>query len=257
MPSWSVGQYLKFAPERTRAAAELLARVPLMTPRKVVDVGCGPGNSTELLVDRFPDAPVIGFDTSEAMLDAARKRLPRVRFELADVAAWSPAGDTDLVFSNAVFQWVPGHLDILARLLEALPPGAVLAVQMPDNKSEPNHVLMRDAAAAIGRRDAVDRAEGQRDGIHSAGMYYDRLAPFTTAVDIWNSTYFHVVDGHAGVVDWLKGTGLRPYLEALDASEEQLFLEAYLERLAAAYPTHANGKVLLRFPRLFLVGTRR
>src|SRR5689334_10878629 len=153
MPTWSAGQYLKFASERTRPAEELLARVPLREARVVFDAGCGPGNSTELLADRFPTAGLTGFDTSMSMLDEARRRLPQVRFVEADVAGWIPPADTDLVFSNAVMQWVRGHLDILARILGGLAPGGVLAVQIPDNKSEANHVLMRETAAEIGRAD--------------------------------------------------------------------------------------------------------
>ena len=257
MPSWSAGQYLKFAAERTRPAAELLSRVPIAAPRSVVDAGCGPGNSTELLVERYPGAAVSGFDSSAAMLDSARERLPRVRFELADLTTWAPGPDTDLVFSNAVLQWVPGHLDILARLLAALPPGGVVAVQIPDNKSEPNHVLMRQATATIGRPDLVAAAEAQRDPVHRAEVYYDRLAPLSASVDIWRTIYHHVLDDHEAVVEWLRGSGLRPYLELLDQAAQQSFLTVYRHEIAAAYPLRADGKVLLRFPRLFLVAVRR
>lgn len=256
MPSWSAGQYLKFASERTRAAEELLARVPLAGAHVVVDAGCGPGNSTELLVQRFPGADVSGFDTSAGMLAAARKRLPKVRFTEADVAGWLPPADADLVFSNAVMQWVRGHLDILTRILGGLVTGGVLAVQIPDNKAELNHVLMRETAADIGRGDLVDAAEAQRDRVHPPEAYYGRFAPLARAVDIWHTTYLHVLDGHDAVVEWLKGSGLRPYLERLDAEEQEGFLAAYRERIAAAYPIQANGKVLLRFPRLFMVAVR-
>jgi len=257
MPIWSAGQYLKFAPLRTRAAAELVARVPLEAPRAVVDAGCGPGNSTQLLVERFPQAVVSGFDTSPEMLAAARERLPDVRFSEADVAGWRPPAGTDLVFSNAVMQWVRGHLAILARILGGLDAGGVLAVQIPDNKSELNHALMRETAADVGRPDLVDAAEAQRDRVHPAEAYYGRLAPLANSVDIWRTTYIHVLDGHEAVVEWLKGSGLRPYLEQLDEGEQEAFLAAYRARLATAYPLQADGKVLLRFPRLFMVAVRR
>jgi trans-aconitate 2-methyltransferase len=257
MPIWSAGQYLKFAPLRTRAAAELLARVPLEAPLAVVDAGCGPGNSTQLLVERFPSAAVSGFDTSPEMLAAARERLPGVRFTEADVAGWLPPAGTDLVFSNAVMQWVRGHLAILARILGGLEAGGVLAVQIPDNKSELNHALMREAAGDIGRPDLVDAAEAQRDRVHPAEAYYGRLAPLASSVDIWRTTYLHVLDGHEAVVEWLKGSGLRPYIEPLEVDDQQHFLAAYRARLATAYPLQADGKVLLRFPRLFMVAVRR
>ncbi|MCW5718465.1 MAG: trans-aconitate 2-methyltransferase [Bauldia sp.] len=257
MPTWSAGQYLKFASERTRAAEELLARVPLAEARAVVDAGCGPGNSTELLVQRFPSAAVSGFDTSAEMLDAARQRLPGLRFIEADVAGWRPPAGTDLVFSNAVMQWVSGHLAILARILGGLEAGGVLAVQIPDNKSELNHVLMRETAMDVGRPDLVDAAEAQRDRVHPAEAYYGRLAPLARSVDIWRTTYLHVLDGHEAVVEWLKGSGLRPYLEPLDSAEQEGFLAAYRARIATAYPLQADGKVLLRFPRLFMVAVRR
>ena len=147
MADWSAGQYLKFEDERTRPARDLLAHVPLAKARKIADLGCGPGNSTELLVERFPDAEVIGIDSSPAMLAAARKRLPQCRFIEADVGQWQPEQGTDLIFANAVFHWVPDHAKVLARLAGTLAPGGVLAVQMPDNLEEPLHVLAAQTAS--------------------------------------------------------------------------------------------------------------
>ena len=146
MADWSPATYLKFEDERTRAAIDLLAHVPLDDARHVVDVGCGPGNSTELLAARYPGADVLGIDNSPAMLEEARRRLPEARFEPADAAAWLPDADVDLVFANATYQWVPDHFAQLPRVLAALRPGAVLAVQMPDNRAEPTHRLMVEVA---------------------------------------------------------------------------------------------------------------
>lgn len=251
---WNPALYLKFEDERTRPPRDLLARVPLERPRRIVDLGCGPGNSTELLVERWPQADVIGVDNSPAMIEQARTRLPGARFELGDLASWQPPEGTDLLFANAVFQWVPDHLDVLARLLAALPQGGVLAVQMPDNVNEPSHLLMEEAAAAGPWADRV--AGVARDVLPGVGAYYDRLAPLARHVDIWHTLYNHPLDGAAAIAEWFRSTGLRSYLAPLDEAERAAFLTDYTARLEQAYPARVDGKVLLRFPRLFLVAAR-
>ena len=179
MSDWNPALYTRFEDERTRPAAELLARVPIDTPRHVVDLGCGPGNSTELLVKRFPSARIVGTDSSQAMLAAARQRLPQLSFEQGDIAEWSPAEPVDLAYANASLQWVSDHERLLPRLLSALAPGGVLAVQMPDNLDEPSHRLMRDTAAALLGTPAGDGDDGDkhRARILPAQQYYDLLAP--------------------------------------------------------------------------------
>lgn len=251
---WNPALYLKFEDERTRPPRDLLARVPLSQPRLVVDLGCGPGNSTELLVQRWPGAEVTGVDNSPAMLEQARARLPGARFELGDLATWQPPEGTDLLFANAVFQWVPDHLDVLARLVAALPPGGALAVQMPDNVEEPSHRLMRETAASGPFAGRLDGAA--RDLLPSVGAYYDRLAPLARHVDIWHTLYNHPLDGAPAIADWFRSTALRPYLAALEEGERRAFLADYTARLEKAYPARVDGKVLLRFPRLFIVAVR-
>ncbi len=254
--TWSPAQYLKFEDERSRPAAELLAHVPLTDPRRIADVGCGPGNSTALLAARYPDATLVGLDTSAAMLAAARDRLSEVAFIEASVATWAPDAPFDLIFANAVFQWVPDHLAVLARLLESCQPGGVLAVQVPDNLGEPTHRSMADAALAGPWRDRF-KAPVTREAIPPPAAYYDRLGPLAASIDIWRVTYHHVLEGPTAIVEWLKGTGLLPYLERLDAGEREAYLADYLERITASHPPLFDGKVLLRFPRLFVVATRR
>ena len=204
MTDWSPSQYLKFQDERSRPARDLLAAVPLQSAQCVVDLGCGPGNSTELLARRYPEAELIGIDSSPDMLVAARKRLPRARFVEADLADWRPDILVDLIFANAVFQWVPNHLDVLARLVEALPSGAVLAVQMPDNLAEPSHRLMRAVAASSRWAEKLSPAAGLRDELPPPSAYYDRLKPDAACVDVWHTIYNHALAGAGAIVEWLK-----------------------------------------------------
>src|SRR5712691_5944851 len=214
---WSAGQYLKLEDERTRPPRDLLAQVPLDCPGRVVDLGCGPGNSTELLIERFPDAEVIGVDSSPDMLRQARERLPRCTFVEGDLSTWTPEQETELLFGNAVFQWVPKHPEILARLLQSLPPGGVLAVQMPDNTNEPALTLMEKVAASGPWTAAIARAKAARNDLPRPEDYYDLLRPLCSHIDIWHTHYNHVIENHAGIVEWFKGSGLRPFLAPLDA----------------------------------------
>nr|WP_316638839.1 trans-aconitate 2-methyltransferase [uncultured Roseateles sp.] len=252
---WNPALYARFEDERTRPAAELLARVPLTAPGRVVDLGCGPGNSTELLLARYGQASIAGLDSSPAMLASARQRLPDLSFELGDIASWQPAAPVDLAYANAALQWVPDHEQLMARLLAALAPGGVLAVQMPDNLDQPSHQLMREVAADPRFAPAIGDAGKLRARILPAERYYDLLAP-TAEVDVWRTTYYHLMDDAAAIVQWLRATGLKPFVEALPAELQPLFLAEYERRIAAAYPARADGKRLLAFPRLFFVARR-
>ncbi len=256
MADWSAEQYLKFEDERTRPARDLLAQVPSAAPVKVVDIGCGPGNSTALLVGRWPQATVIGVDTSADMLRQARERLPAQKFIEANVAHWAPPAATEVIFANAVFQWVPDHLRHLKRLLGGLPPGGVLAVQMPDNLDEPSHIMMREVAFEEPWRAQLAKAAELRDTLPKPGVYYDALRPLCSRLEIWHTIYNHVLDDAPAIVEWVKGTGLRPFIDPLELPERKAYLNAYTARVAAAYPPQADGKVLLRFPRIFIVAIK-
>lgn len=255
--SWSAKQYVAFEDERTRPARDLLAAVPSVDARSVIDIGCGPGNSTELLVERFANATVRGVDSSPDMIEAARKRLPQVLFDTVDIGNWDEGGPFDVIFANAVLQWLPDHATLLPALVNKLAPAGSLAIQMPDNLNEPSHRLMREVAADGPWASKLAGAAGQRTEMASASDYYSMLRPHCARVDVWRTTYHHPLAGGAsGVVEWFKGSGLRPFLEPLDEAEKAQYLQQYLAAIEQAYPTLSDGSVLLPFPRLFLVATR-
>ena len=254
---WSAKQYTTFEDERTRPVRDLLAAVPGRAASAAIDLGCGPGNSTELLLRRFPDATVTGLDSSPDMIAAARARLPGLRFEVADIAAWDAAEPFDAILANAVLQWVPDHATLLPRLAAKLAPGGSLAVQMPDNLEDPAHRLMREVAADGPWAAKLAQAAGAREKMGTPDWYYGVLRPHCARVDVWRTTYHHPLAGGAeAVVEWFKGSGLRPFLQPLDEAEQAGFLSQYRGRIARAYPALPDGSVLLPFPRLFLVGTR-
>lgn len=255
--SWSAKQYVAFEDERTRPARDLLAAIPAVEARSAIDIGCGPGNSTELLVERFANATVRGLDSSTDMINAARKRLPQVQFDTADIDTWSENGPFDVIFANAVLQWVPDHERLLPSLVNRLAPGGSLAIQMPDNLNEPSHRLMREVAADGPWAAKLAGAAGQRTEMASANDYYSMLRSRCARVDIWRTTYHHPLAGGAsGVVEWFKGSGLRPFLEPLDEAEKVQYLKQYEAAIEQAYTALADGSVLLPFPRLFIVATR-
>ncbi|MCJ2115875.1 trans-aconitate 2-methyltransferase [Methylobacterium sp. J-001] len=258
MTDWNPALYTRFEDERTRPAAELLARVPLTEPCLAYDLGCGPGNSTALIAARFPEAEVIGLDTSPAMLESARARLPGLAFALADAATWAPERAPDLIYANAVLQWLPDHPVLLPRLFDLLAPGGVLAVQMPDNLAEPSHRLMRETAASGPWAEAIgDPALAGRLGrMLEPARYYDLLAPLAADVDVWRTAYHHPMADAAAIVAWVRATGLRPFLDLLDPDQTGSFLAAYEAAIGSGYPRRSDGRRLLSFPRVFIVARK-
>ncbi|VVQ07102.1 Trans-aconitate 2-methyltransferase [Pseudomonas fluorescens] len=255
--SWSAKQYVAFEDERTRPARDLLAAIPDGDVRLAIDIGCGPGNSTELLVERFANAKVCGLDSSSDMIEAARKRLPQVQFDIADIDTWNDSGPFDVIFANAVLQWVPDHATLLPSLVSKLAPSGSLAIQMPDNLNEHSHRLMREVAADGPWVGKLAGTAGLRTEMADASAYYSILKACCTRVDVWRTTYHHPLAGGAsGVVEWFKGSGLRPFLEPLDEAERAQYLNQYQTAIERAYPALADGSVLLPFPRLFIVATR-
>ena len=255
--SWSAAQYVKFEEERTRPVRDLIARIPNAEVHCAADIGCGPGNSTEVLRERYPGAHIVGMDSSSDMIGAARERLSDIAFEVADIREWRAERAFDVILANAVLQWIPGHETLLPALMAKLTPGGALAAQLPDNLDEPSHRLMRETAAAGPWAAKLADAGEARAERHGAAWYFRLLRLHAPHVDIWRTTYHHPLSGGAhAVVEWLKATGLRPFLDPLDETEREAFLARYEAAIAEAYPAEADGTVLLPFPRLFFVAVR-
>jgi len=275
--TWSAKQYLAFEDERTRPVRDLLGALPAVDARVAVDIGCGPGNSTELLAVRFPGAAISGLDSSADMIAQARKRLPRIPFDVVDIEGWirldavrgagpgvcgaGPAaralGPVDVILANAVLQWVPDHAALFPALAARLAPDGILAVQMPDNLDEPAQRLMRVLAADGPWSHKLAAAARTRVPIEGADWYYKLLRSSCAKVDVWRTTYYHpLAGGENAIVEWFKGSGLRPFLEPLDPAERAAYLTRYAAAVRSAYPALADGTVLLPFPRLFIVAVR-
>ncbi len=255
--AWSSEQYLKFGDERTRPARDLLQAVPSVAVASAVDLGCGPGNSTELIAARYPEAALLGLDSSPKMIKAASERLPNAKFEVCAIEEWKALGPCDLIFANAALQWVGDHETVFPQLAASLSPGGSLAVQMPDNLGEPLHVAMREVAATPPFASKLGEAAKARAALASADGYYALLKPLCRSVDIWRTTYYHPLSGGVGaIVEWVKGTGLIPFLKPLSPDEQKAFLGSYQEELSNTYVPLDDGTVILPFPRLFIVATR-
>jgi trans-aconitate 2-methyltransferase len=256
MAEWDPGQYLRFSDERLRPALDLLARVRLDEPARVVDLGCGAGNVTAFLRRRFPKADVLGVDGSPAMLAKARAAAPDCRFEQADVENWTPGTPPDLLYSNAALHWLAGHDRLFPRLVSLLAPGGCLAVQMPAMHAAPLRALQQEIA---GHGPWAERLRGIRSAppILDADAYWDLLRPWTVALDIWETTYLHALEGDDAVAEWAAGSSLGPFLQALPDAERRAFRQQYSEAVAPYYPRRPDGATLVPFRRLFLVATRR
>lgn len=255
MPSWDPQTYARYAGERARPFVDLTARIVAEAPAGVVDLGCGSGELTATLARRWPSAQVLGIDSSARMIERA-DATDRVRFVLGDVTGWQPDAPVDVIVSNAVLQWVPDHLPLLLAWAGHLAPGGTLAFQVPANFAMPSHALMREVAADPRFRDRLGGVLRGTDSVAEPAAYATLLAGAGLIVDAWETTYLHVLPGKDAVLEWVRGTGLRPVLDAL-AGDPALpdFVDAYAARLREAYPRQPFG-TLLPFRRLFVVATR-
>ena len=257
MTTWDPAQYLRFSDQRERPFDELVARIPAVDPGLVVDLGCGPGTTTVRLTGRWPAAEIVGVDSSPAMIErAAILALPgRLRFELGDLRTWSPPGPVDVIVCNAVLQWVPGHADLLSRLVESLTPGGALAFAVPANFETPIHTELRRLVAS-GRGTVPTDGVLRGDAVLSAAAYLERLLALGVEADVWETTYLHLLTGPDAVLQWARGTALRPVLSALPPEERARFEADYGAALRVAYPPDAEGRTVLPFRRIFAVARR-
>lgn len=254
--TWNPSLYLSFNNERTRAAADLVARVPLATVRRATDLGCGPANSTALLAARWPDAQLAGVDLSAEMIAAARQAMPAAQFALGDFEQYSPPPDLDLVFANAAFQWSSDPVGLAARLLRELRPGAVLALQVPQNYDQPSHNVIEQVvregpwAATLAKTPTYD------PGGFARAQSYARALSTMGALDIWTTDYLHILHGEDPVFRWMSGTGLRPFLAQLSRTMRAEFEAAAKEAYRVAYPAELDGTTHYPFRRLFVIAVR-
>jgi trans-aconitate 2-methyltransferase len=256
MTRWDPQQYQRFSRERARPFFDLLARVPGDNVRFVADLGCGPGDLTHTLLTRWPDATIVGVDNSPDMLAAAARlpASPRLQFIEADLATWQPDQPLDRIISNAALQWLPNHADLFKHLLGLLAPGGVLAVQMPRNFDEPAHRLLAEVVTQEPWASAVGAWKERYFG-ETPGWYVEALRGLGAEVDVWETIYYHVLAGPNAVLEWMKGTALRPVLTRLREDQQEPFLSMYGAKLLAAYPPGAHG-TLFPFRRLFLLARR-
>jgi trans-aconitate 2-methyltransferase len=251
---WDPVQYGRFARERGRPFVELLGRVELESPRRVVDLGCGSGKLTALLADRWPAATIEGIDSSPEMISAASSGAG-VTFRVGDIRSFRPEPDTDLLISNAAFQWVPGHVDLLRSWASELPAGAWLAWQVPGNLDSPGHSVLRELASTARWSPSVGSVVLRPDAVRSPASYAALLIDCGLVPDVWETTYVHVLAGADPVLEWVRGTALRPVLAALSPDEVTDFEAEYAQLLRAAYPA-GRGGTLYPFRRIFCVGRK-
>ena len=256
MPTWDSQQYLRFNAQRTRPAEDLAARTAVDAPRTVVDLGCGPGNSTAIVAQRWPMAKVSGIDSSAEMIETARKTSASIDWSIGDIATWSPSATYDVVFSNAALQWVPDHETVLPKLFSRVATGGAFAFQVPANFDAPGHQLIRKVGSSDRWRGLFTTAVREWH-VEPVEFYYDVLAPLSTRLDLWLTDYIHILPGPEAIVEWYRGTGLRPWLDALpDEETRSAFVANYLTEITAAFPRQRDGNVLFPFRRLFAVAYR-
>ncbi|WP_238881494.1 methyltransferase domain-containing protein [Clostridium sp. YIM B02551] len=256
MGDWNSNQYLMFKNERTQPAIDLANRIIIDNPKKIIDIGCGPGNSTKVLKERFPDSYILGIDSSTNMIEAAKKDYPEIDFKICDASkGLSNLGDDfDIVFSNACIQWIPNHNELLRSLFGLLKKGGVLAVQTPMNYKEPIHNIIEEVSA---NKKWKDEFENHRIFYNlMQGEYFDLLSEISSEFSLWETIYFHNLKSHKEIIKWYRATGLRPYLDELSGDKKEAFEKDIYDRVVEEYPSQRNGNVIFRFPRFFFIARK-
>ncbi|MEX1108820.1 MAG: methyltransferase domain-containing protein [Dongiaceae bacterium] len=253
---WDPTQYARFSDARTRPARELIARIPSRPIQTIVDLGCGDGLVTRLLTERWPKARITGIDSSSQMLAIAHDACPGVRFVEADIATWSSGGPVDLFFSNAALQWLDDHQTLMPWLFSQLSPSGVFAVQMPGNYDAPSH----RALTTLAKSDRWRAQTGdlvRSNPVAAPAAYLDFLGSEVALFDSWETTDYLLLDGSDPVLEWMKGTALRPYLSALPPSDAARFMAELARLFAEAYPARADGETVFPFRRIYFIATRK
>ncbi|MFZ2540008.1 MAG: methyltransferase domain-containing protein [Oscillospiraceae bacterium] len=255
MSDWNSSQYLKFENERTQPAIDLVNRINSNNPKKIVDIGCGPGNSTQVLSLRFPNAHILGVDSSENMIETAKRNYSKLDFKICDASKdlESLGNNFDIVFSNACIQWIPNHSQLLKSMIKRLKLGGVLAVQTPMNHKEPIHKIIGEISTS--NKWKAEFQNSRNFFNLTENEYFDLLSSISTQFSIWETTYFHTMKSHNDIIEWYRGTGLRPYLDALSHEKKSIFEQEVFEQVVEAYPIQKNGNIIFKFPRLFFTAT--
>lgn len=255
MPKWDSAQYLKFNKERTQPSIDLCSRIAGIKAERILDLGCGPGNSTDVLGKAFPDSRIVGADSSPEMIASAKDKYPQYDFEIFDATGdFSQLGKFDIIFSNACLQWVPEHKKLLGKMMSALNDGGTMAVQIPMNFNEPIHKIIGELSSS----------DEWRERLHFSRIfytlrpeeYYDILADISSDFSIWETVYCHRMRSHQDIIEWYRGTGLRPYLQSLDEISAKEFESQVYERVKQEYPVQKNGEIIFRFPRFFFTAQK-
>lgn len=253
MSDWKPELYLKFKKQRTQPAIDLVSRIDLTAPKRIIDIGCGPGNSTLTLKNRWPNAEITGIDNSPSMIEQAKKTDGDINWICADASDdLDGLGKFDIVFSNAAIQWMPRHEELLPRLFSLLDVGGVFAVQVPVTTQMPVHVSLQ---SIVQSERWSNKFSGENShSTFSAPYYYDILSKLSRDIDLWETHYYHVMENHQSIVQWYSSTGLKPYLDRLESASDQTnFLIEFENALKFAYPKQVDGFVLFPFTRIFFI----
>lgn len=253
MVDWNSEQYLMFENERTQPAIDLANRINIDNPKKIIDIGCGPGNSTQVLACKFPNAYILGVDNSPNMIETAKRNYPNLDFKICDVSKELSIFENnfDVVFSNACIQWIPNHNQILKNLIGLLKPNGILAVQIPINYKEPIHKIIEDISTNGKWKSEFNNHRNFYNKTQSE--YFDLLSEISSEFSMWETTYCHKLKSHQEIIEWYRGTGLRPYLDVISDEKKKAFEQDIFNRVITEYPIQKNGNIIFRFPRFFFI----